>query len=72
MHREPVEGGQNDVDQEGVIDRSHQSRCFFSDLRLYAVLAVIRSALLVQSPSLSLTETCVVETFPKALGWMEG
>lgn len=70
MLREPVEGGQKEVDQEGVIDRSHQSRCFLSDLRLYAVLAVICSALLVQSPSL--TETSVMETFPKALGWIEG
>lgn len=74
MQREPMEGGQNEVDQEGIIDRSHQSRCFLSDLCLYAVLVVIGSALLVQSPSLSLslTETSVVETFPKALGWMEG
>lgn len=58
MQREPVGVGQNEVDQEGVIDRSHQSRCFLSDLCVNAVLAVICSALLVQSPSLPDWDKC--------------
>lgn len=53
MQREPVEGGQNEVNQEGIIDQSHLSRCFLSDLCLYAVLAVICSALLAHWPSLA-------------------